>query len=69
MKILSLITLMSFQTGKTFVNLRNTNEDIFDEFWVLSDPPLDNNDTTTIKVQKRCKDIIKIIHVTSVIQP
>ncbi len=32
MKISSLIThLMSFQTHKTFIHLRNTNEDIFEE--------------------------------------
>ncbi len=30
---------MLSQTQKTFVHLRNTNEDIFDEFWELSDPP------------------------------
>ncbi len=29
---------MSFQICKTFVHLRNTNEDIFDEIWELSDP-------------------------------
>ncbi len=28
---------MSFQTRKAFVHLRNTNEDIFDEFRELSD--------------------------------
>ncbi len=32
------ITLMSFQTRKIFVHLWNTNEDIFDEIWELSDP-------------------------------
>ncbi len=32
-KILSLITLMSFQARKTFVHLWNTNEDIFDGIW------------------------------------
>ncbi len=29
---------MSFQTNKTFIYLQNTNEDIFDEIWELSDP-------------------------------
>ncbi len=29
---------MSFQTRKTFVHLRNTNLDNFDEFWELSVP-------------------------------
>ncbi len=32
---------MSFQTRKAFVHLRNTNYDIFDELWELSDPPID----------------------------
>ncbi len=40
----------------------------FDEFWELSDPPIDSKGTTTIKVQKHSKDIGKIIHVTSVVQ-
>ncbi len=35
---INLLTLMSFQTHKTFVHLRNTNEDIFDEIRELSDP-------------------------------
>ncbi len=30
---------MSFQTHKTFINLRNTNKYIFDEIRELSDPP------------------------------
>ncbi len=29
---------MSFQTRKTFIHLRTTNEDIFDEILELSDP-------------------------------
>ncbi len=32
-----LLTLMLFQTHKTFVHLQNTNEDISDEIWELSD--------------------------------
>ncbi len=58
---------MSFQTGKTFVHLRNTNYDIFDEiraFW----PSIDSNATDTVKAQKGSKDIVKIVHVTSVVQ-
>ncbi len=31
---------MSFQTLKTFIHLQNTNEDIFDAFRELSDPPI-----------------------------
>ncbi len=58
---------MSFQTRKTFVHLQNTNYYIFDEFWELSDPPIDNKVSNTIKVQKQ--DIIKIIHVILMVQP
>ncbi len=29
---------MLFQTRKTFVHLQNTDYDIFDEIWQLSDP-------------------------------
>jgi len=29
--LLQLLTLMSFQTRKTFVHLRNANEDLFNE--------------------------------------
>ncbi len=60
---------MSFQTRKAFVHLWNTNEDIFDAFRELSDPPIDSKDLNTIKAKKRSKDIVKIIHVTSVVQP
>jgi len=31
---------MLFQTRKTFVHLRNTNEDIFNEIITISVPPL-----------------------------
>ncbi len=60
---------MSFKTCKTFVHLQNTNEDIFDAFRELSDPPIDRKDPYMIKVQKRSKEVVKIIHVTSVVQP
>ncbi len=46
---------MLFQMCKTFVYLRNTNQDIFDEFRDLSDPPIDSKDPNTIKAQKRSK--------------
>ncbi len=45
---------MSFQTHNTFFT-----------FW----PCIDSNTTTTFKAQKGSKDIIKIVHVTSVAQP
>ncbi len=51
---------MSFQTRKTSVHLRNTNDDIFDAFWELSDPPIDRNGINTMIVQKRSKEIGKI---------
>ncbi len=44
---------MSFQICKTFVYLRNTNYDIFDEFWNISDPPIDSKYPYMIKAQKR----------------
>uniref|UniRef100_A0A672NWG4 Calcium voltage-gated channel auxiliary subunit alpha2delta 4 n=1 Tax=Sinocyclocheilus grahami TaxID=75366 RepID=A0A672NWG4_SINGR len=53
---------MSFQTRKTSVHLRNTNSDIFDGISELSDPPIDSKGTTMINVQKRSKQIGKIIH-------
>ncbi len=49
--------------------LRNINEDIFAEFWELSNPPTDRIVITTINVQKRSKEISKIIHVSSGVQP
>ncbi len=33
---------MSFQTRTISVHLQNTNEDIFDEIWDLSDRPIDS---------------------------
>ncbi len=59
---------MSFQTRKTFVQLRNTIQGIFDEFWELSDSPIDSKGFITINAQKCSKDIVKIVHVTSVAQ-
>jgi len=56
---------VSFYTRKTAVHLQNTNEDIFDAYSELSDPPIDSNVIYTINVQKRSNEIGKIIHVTS----
>ncbi len=42
---------------------------MFDAFWELFDPPIDSNVINTINVQKRSKEIGKIIHVTSGVQP
>ncbi len=57
---------MLFHSHKIFVHLQNINKDISDKIQELSDP--DSNITTMFKAQKH-KDIIKIAHVTSMIQP
>ncbi len=60
---------MSFQTRKTSVYLLNTNVDIFDASRELSDPAKDSKCPYTINVQKHCKEIGKIIYMTSWVQP
>ncbi len=60
---------MLFQTRKTSVHLRNTNEDIFDGILRALRPYIDNTGPYKIKVQKHSKEIGKIIHVTSGVQP
>ncbi len=57
---------MLFQTRKTFVHLRNTNEDIFDEFRELSDPPIDIKDPN-----KQCwgKLLLKVMHYNIALLP
>ncbi len=59
---------MSFQTrrGRSSSELKLR---LFDAFWELSDPPIDSKCPYTVKVQKRSKEIAKINHVTSVVQP
>ncbi len=52
MKILSALTLMSFQTHKSFVHLWNTNEDIFNETWEISVPQLKAHFTKIWCVEK-----------------
>ena len=49
---------MSFQTCKTFIHLQNTNEDIFDEIWDVSEPAIDRNVFATFKAQKGSKNIV-----------
>ncbi len=51
---------MSFQTRKTLQ---------IKIFLMKSESSLISKDTTTIKAQKRSKDISKIVHVTSGVQP
>ncbi len=47
---------------RTFVHLWNSNK-------VFFHPPIDSNTTDTFKAQKGSKDIVKIVHVTSVVPP
>ncbi len=58
---------MSFQTFKTFIHLWNTNKIFFDAIKIFL--MKDSNENTTFKAQKGSKDIVKIVHVTSVVQP
>jgi len=60
---------MLLQTHKTFVHLRDTNEDIFKEIREVSEPPIGNKFIATFKAQKARKDIFKKDHVTTVVQP
>ncbi len=55
---------MTFQTWKTFIFRKQIKI-----FLILSDPPVDSKDPYMIKAQKRSKEIVKIIHVTSMVQP
>ncbi len=64
LKILSLITNSHVIPNPK--DLRSFSEDVFE----LSDPPIetDRKDPNTIKAQKRSKDIVKLMHVPSVVQ-
>jgi len=61
------ITLMSFQAHKSSVHLRDTIQDILDSAQIFSVPPLKMYVRYTVLVQKGNKDIIKVVHVTSVL--
>lgn len=52
---------MPFQTHRTFVHLRNTNEDIFNDTWEIYVPPF--TVTKTFKRQVH-KGVVKVTHVT-----
>ncbi len=56
---------MLFHTRKAFLH-RNTHY-MFDQIQALSD--FHCKITTTFKAQKTSKDFVKIVHVTSVVQP
>ncbi len=61
---------MLLQIRKTFfVHLLNTKLDIFYEIWEFSYPAWIATQLQCSQLQKRSKDIGKIVHVTSVIQP
>ncbi len=60
---------MSFQTCKSFVRLRKTISDICDENREACDSPIDCQVNNTVKAQKSMKDIAKIVHLPSVVQP
>ncbi len=59
---------MSFQTRKSFVRLWNTISDILDENRESCDCPIDCQVNNTVKVQKSMKDIVKIVHLPSMVQ-
>ncbi len=59
---------MLFQTYKSFVHLRNTIWDDLDKSQEACDCPIDCQVTLTIKAQKRINDIVKIVHLPSVVQ-
>ncbi len=52
---------MPFQT-------RNTIQDILDENQQVCDCPIDCQTINTVKAQKSMKDIVKIVHLPSVVQ-
>ncbi len=55
---------MSFQTRKTFMHLQNTNSEVWSSLHSI-----DSKGPTMIKAQERSKDIVKMVHVTSVVKP
>ncbi len=61
---------MTFQTGKTFVHLQNKN---YDFFLIKSESSVTVHRQQgyyhVFKVQEGTKNIVKIVHVTSAIEP
>ncbi len=66
MKILSLITHPHVPNPQ---DLRLSSEHKLRYFWYILRALIDSNVINTINVQKRSKEIGKIIHVTSGVQP
>ncbi len=60
---------MSFQTRKSLVCLWNTFLDILEENREACDCPIDCQTINTVEAQKSMKDIAKIVHLPSVVQP
>ncbi len=60
---------MLFQTRKSLVRLRNKILNILDENREACDCPIDCQVDNTAKAQKSMKDIVKIVHLPSVVQP
>ncbi len=64
MKILSLITHPQVvPKPKTFIFVTQI------KIFFVSDPPIDSNIFTTVKAKKGSKDIVKTVHMTSVVLP
>ncbi len=59
---------MSLQTCKRFIRLRNTIKYILDENREVCDCPIDCQENNTVKDQKSMKDILKILHLPSMVQ-
>ncbi len=68
MKILSLITQVLIPNLQ---DLRSSSEHKLRYFWwnLKSEPSIDSNAADMFKAKKCSKDIVKIVHVTSVVQP
>ncbi len=60
---------MSFQTQKSFIIFQNTIYDILNKTREACDCPIDCQTTNTVKAQKRIKNLIRIVHLSSVVQP
>ncbi len=57
---------MSFQTRKSFVRLRI--QDILDDNREACDCPINCQANSTVKAQNSMKNIVKIVHLPSVVQ-
>ncbi len=60
---------MSFQTRKTSVKPPYTIQDILDKNREACDCPIDCQTINTVKAQKSMKDLVRVLHLPSVVQP